>query len=403
MSTTETQSNRNQSSLGRLIALPLISRSLIDTTAQIYFPFLPALAQGLGITSARLSQILAIRSLMGLLVPLTGTLADRFGYRRSMRIALLGIALGLGLFALGPSLPLRIAGLMLSGIAGFSFVPTMQAYLSHHLPYTIRARGIGIVEYGWAFAGIVGLSTTGWIITRTDWTVPFLILAVAMVGLFFLYLSLPGGRIATQSALHQATTRGAPLIQRLPSLSRSAWATVCVTGCVSFSLFNILLVFGEWLTTGYGLLAEDMGRVAMFMGVADLGGSVITSLFSDRMGKRNSVLGGSALSCLAFLLLPGIGRSLIGCIVGLSLIRFAIEFTIVTQLAFASEQAPAQRGQMMSLVGAAAFASTSLSGFTAPWLYQRMGIAGPSFMAALVMALSVLINLLFMREPLLRD
>ena len=396
---------RGRESLAWLIGLALATRCLLDTGFQIFYPFLPMLAGGLGLSTARMGQLIGLRNLTGLLSPIFGALADRQGFRKWLRMELLTLSAGFLLLALGPSLPFKVAGILVSGAASFAFVPTLQGYLSHRLRYSMRARGIGIVEYGWAIAGIAGLSTAGWIIERTGWEVPFVILGAGTAGLFLLYQLLPSGQPegARRPAPQPAATPWHQLKGLAGSLKPSAWATIACSGSMSFAMFNVLIVFGDWLTQTYGLGAGDMGRVAMVMGIADLGGSIGASLFSDRIGKRRAVLGGSILGAVAFAVLPVLGVGLAGAIAGLMFMRIALEFAIVSMLAFASEQDSHRRGQMMSLMGAANFSASSIAGFTGPWSFLRHGIAGPSIVAVAGMIGCTVLNIAFMREPQAQD
>lgn len=394
---------RSRESIAGLIGLALATRCLLDTGFQIFYPFLPMLAGGLGLTTARMGQLLGLRNLTGLLSPVFGTLADRQGFRKWLRAELLVLSAGFLLLALGPSLPFKVVGILVSGAASFAFVPTLQGYLSHRLRYSMRARGIGIVEYGWAIAGIAGLSTAGWIIERTSWEVPFVIIGVGTAGLFLLYQLLPPGQPEGTRRPEPGSGSWQQLKDLAGSLKPSAWATIACSGCMSFAMFNVLIVFGDWLAQTYGLGAGEMGRVAMAMGIADLCGSVCASLYSDRLGKRNAVMGGTALSIVAFALLPVLGVSLAGAIAGLMLMRLALEFAIVSLLAFASEQDSHRRGQMMSMTSAANFSASSAAGFTGPWSFLRMGIAGPSVIAVAGVVACTLLNIAYMREPSEQD
>lgn len=398
-------SHRVRESLVGLIGLALVTRCLTDTGFQIFYPFLPMLAGGLGLSTTRMGQLLGLRNLTGLLSPIFGALADRQGFRKWLRVELLVLAAGFLLLALGPSLPVKVFGFVISGVAALAFVPTLQGYLSHRLRYSMRARGIGIVEYGWAIAGIAGLSTAGWIIERTSWEVPFVILGIGMALLSVLYYLLPPGhpKGARQRMSDPAAGRRQQLTGLVGSLSASAWATIACSGCLSFAMFNVLIVFGDWLTQTYGLGAGDMGRVAMAMGIADLCGSIGASVYSDRIGKRRAVMAGGVLAIAAFVLLPILGTSLVGAVGGLMLMRVALEFAIVSMLAFASEQDSHRRGQMMSMMGAANFSASAIGGFTGPWGFLRLGITGPSLLAVAGMLACTVLNIAFMREPQGRD
>ena len=62
-------------SVARLLALALLTRLFTDTSFQIFFPFLPILAAGLGTTPIVLGRLLSVQSAVGLLLPFLELLA----------------------------------------------------------------------------------------------------------------------------------------------------------------------------------------------------------------------------------------------------------------------------------------------------------------------------------------
>ena len=177
MSTATTPVRGRTMSLPRLISICISARLLIDLTTQMFNPFLPIFAAGLRTDVVVMGRLVSVRSIMGLLAPLFGSLADRFGYRLVLRGALLTGAAGLAVVGSSRSIAQALVGMVLLGLSTAGFVPTLQAYLSARLPYAQRARGIGILEYSWALTGIVGLSLTGWLIAATSWRTPFFVVS----------------------------------------------------------------------------------------------------------------------------------------------------------------------------------------------------------------------------------
>ena len=141
----------NNISVTRLLGIGLATRFMVDTGVQIFFPFLPIIARGMGISTVIMGQLVSLRSLMGLFSPLFGTMADRRGYRFTMRLSLLLVGLGFLMVGISRSVWLAAPGMALMGLGSFSFVPTLQAYLSNRLPYQQRARGLGNL---WSMLGL---------------------------------------------------------------------------------------------------------------------------------------------------------------------------------------------------------------------------------------------------------
>jgi MFS family permease len=162
-----------QISLPRLIGMSMVTRLLVDTSVQIFAPFLTIIAAGLGTDAVTLGRLISLRSAVGLVAPLFGALADRLGYRRIIRLTLLIAVAGLFLTGGSSNVGLTTLGMVLTGVGLASVVPPLQAYLSAQLPPSHHARGLAIVEYAWALAGIVGLFLAGQLIAATSWRAPF--------------------------------------------------------------------------------------------------------------------------------------------------------------------------------------------------------------------------------------
>ena len=119
-------------------------KMIVDTTVQIYNPFLTIFAAGLGIRVVTMGRLVALRGLMGLTAPILGGFADRIGYRRVVRVSLLLIGVGMLLAAVSRSvLPFAVA-MILAGVGQVGHTPNWHAYLSARLPYEKRAAGLGI-------------------------------------------------------------------------------------------------------------------------------------------------------------------------------------------------------------------------------------------------------------------
>ncbi len=175
----------------RLIGTGIGAKLLVDIGQQIFNPFLPVIAAGLGISVVSLGRLVGLRSLMGIFAPLFGVAADRTSYRLVIRWALLLNAAGFLLLGLSQGMGMTVVAMILAGLGTSAFVPNLQAYVSGHLPYSIRARGLGMIEYSWALTGIVGLSLVGILIQLTNWRVPFFLLALGMVIMSFVFGAMP--------------------------------------------------------------------------------------------------------------------------------------------------------------------------------------------------------------------
>ena len=127
----------------RLIGTGMVGKLVVDIGAQIFNPFLPVIASGLGISVVTMGRLVGLRSAMGLFAPVSGAFADRRSYRLVLRLALLTNAAGFVLIGASLAPWMTVLGMVLAGLGMSSFVPNLQAYVSAQLPYRLLGRGWG--------------------------------------------------------------------------------------------------------------------------------------------------------------------------------------------------------------------------------------------------------------------
>jgi predicted MFS family arabinose efflux permease len=433
---------RLQAITGRLPFLILLGGSaklLVDTTVQLYNPFLAVIAAGAGVSIVAMGRIVAARSVMGLVAPALGALADRIGYRAVMRgsLFLLGIAMIVAAFT--GSVVVFAGAVVLTGIGQSGYTPNLHAYLSAKLPYEKRAKGLGVIEYSWALAGIVGLFLSGHLIEAYSWRAPFLVIGCAVVVMAVAFSLLPrastdGKRPAGPVAQTAPTAQTAPaghappaervatgvgaaerenggatspkrsLIARargffvLGNHAGSAWAAIALSGLNMFAMIHVMIIHGGWLQAEYSLSPALLGTVALIFGLTDLTASVSVSLFVDRIGKRRSVTIGVVGMCVGFVVLPFLNLSLPLAVLSIALPRICFEFAVVSNFPLLSEQAPHARGKVMSLGITAALIGATLAGLTGPAAYLRYGVWGLGPVSAVAATASLLLLVFFVRE-----
>ncbi len=397
-----TTPNENDIRLRPLLGIGLLTRILIDTGTQMFFPFLPIFAAGIGVSTVVLGRLLSIRSLMGLFSPAAAPVVNQRGYRYVLRLGLLVAGLGYLLIGASSNLWLVVPGMILAGIGSYTFIPALQAYLSAYLPYNRRARGLGFVELGWALSGVVGLFLVGEIIARTSWRVPLIGIGAGLIIAGLLYsLMPPARREQTPDGPVDSRPLGARAVAyaHLGEHQRSAWAAILTNGLVIFAALHTFISYGTWLVDAFGLGPSGLGRVALLIGLADLAGASLVTVASDRIGKRRGFIVATGAGVGAFLLLPWLGSMTLPlAIVGLVLARFAFEFSLVGLIPLLSEQAPAQRNKVLALGTTAALLGSSAAGFTGPAAYVRFGLPGLAIPSAIIMALALLVVVVAVRE-----
>src|SRR5690606_20455301 len=92
----------------RSLLIIIFARTALNMSFRIVYPFLPPIARGLGISIAAAGQLVALRGIAGLIAPIAGPLANRFGRRRVMEAGMLSFAAGSLVLALANNFWLAI-------------------------------------------------------------------------------------------------------------------------------------------------------------------------------------------------------------------------------------------------------------------------------------------------------
>lgn len=408
LSSATSQPTGNEIPYPRLMVLGIATRLLVDTAAQCFHPFLTIFAAGLNVSVVTMGQLLSLRSIMGLTTPLIGSLADQHGYRRMMRLMLVAIIVGLLVIGMSTTVMLVIPGMIIMGVGLSGFVPTLHAYMSSRLPYHKRARGLGMLEYSWALAGIVGLYTMGQLIALTNWRLPLFLLAGGLSVTWVLLGALPSARppLGHTPAEEDQNTRvtSLPWPQRvrqffaLGSRASSAYNAIFAGMLIFFAGLQLFVAHGAWLTFEYGLGAAALGTVAFILGCFDLSASVSVSLFTDRIGKLRSVIIGAVGVLIGYILIPWLNVNLIGAMIGIIITRTSFEFGIVSHISLISELSPEQRGKLMSLSAAFVLLGGTAATWLGPWLYSVYGVQALSWTGISAAAIAILLLLTKVEE-----
>jgi predicted MFS family arabinose efflux permease len=367
----------------RIVAVAMSTRAVHDTAVRMVYPFLPDIAQGLGITIEQMGGLIALRNGMGIVAPAFGALSDRVGHRRSAMLGLLVLGIGLLIIGVASDLGLAALGFILSGIGSAIFIPTLLAYVSDRVPYARRGRVTGAIEMTWGLAGMIGVPLMGLIITAIGWRAPFILLGIgAFIGAVLLLL-LEESR--EQHILHEAL--------KLMALrhNRSALAFIATWFLVFFAFENIQVGYAAWLEQHFGLSTAARGMVQMLFGIFEITASFSSALFLDRIGKKRGVTGGLIVVLLGYVLLATLGSAALPIgLLAISIAFLGFEFSVVSGVPIMSEQVPAARGTMIAL----ALTAGSLGRMLADWVGSAL-VSGPGFpVAALISALAALLTLM---------
>lgn len=370
-----------------------VSRMVLNTGFRMVYPFLPALARGLGVDLQTMALALTARSLLGLFTPAFGGLADSRGRRWVMLAGLVLFAVGLAIAPIGGLFAIFLLGLLISMAGKLLFDPAMLAYLGDRVSYQRRGLALATTEIGWSMAGLIGLPLVAILMDRSGWQAPFLWLAgFGMATAVVLWMLVPSDRQpspAAASGMRSFKT----LVRHTPAL---AGLSVGILASMANELVNV--VYGAWMESSFGLQLTALGAAAAVIGLAELSGEGIVAGFSDRLGKKRLVAAGIAASVLTSLALPLLGANASRATLGLFLFYLTFEVVIVSSIPLMTELVPAARATMMASNVAGLSLGRAAGAIMGPALFAT-DLLPNGVAAAAINALALLVLLRFVQLP----
>jgi predicted MFS family arabinose efflux permease len=346
----------------------MVLRTILNTMHRLVYPFLAVFARGLGVDIAILSLVITARSVIGMFAPVLGTIADQRGRRFGMLLGIFLFIAGVGLVAIAPSFWTFSIALLLANLSKYLFDPSMQAYFGDRIPYERRGTALAITEGSWSLAFVAGVPLMGWLIARFGWNAPFpLLTGLGLVMLAVIWRIVPRNDDHSQSTGTSLKNVRAVLtsIPALAGISIALWATA------ANELVN--LIFGVWLEDSFGLKIAALAGASAVIGLSELSGEGLVALTTDRLGKPRALVLGLTGNILASLLLPIVGRTEIGALVGLFLFYITFEYVLVSHIPLMTEVMPNARATLLSFNVMGHSFGRVIGALVATLIYQTFG------------------------------
>jgi predicted MFS family arabinose efflux permease len=369
--------------VARPVALLGALKLVVNTAFRFAYPFLPAIGRGLGIELDRAGMLLSVRWMAGLFSPL---LLGASGAGRKSRRVILG---GVTAFAIG-SLITAATGVFWGAVAGFAVLgfakPLIdigaQTYVSARVPYSSRARHLGLLELAWAGGLLVGGPLAGWLIDTWGWRAPFWVLgAIAVIGTWAATRVLEPGDDVGTTAAHIVTTPAYPRIAGF----------LAGIALIGFGHESVLVVLGSWLERDFGLTLLALGGIGTLLGLAELVGEGSMVAFTDRIGKVRSmtigiVVGGTALVVLSF-----VASTFRSAIPMLLVTMAGLEFGYIAGFPLASELRPQMRARVLGWMAVATGCGRIVADLLTPRVFGAGGMPLVARIAASAFGLAALL------------
>jgi predicted MFS family arabinose efflux permease len=383
---------KQPSTIVRLTVLT-VSRLFINTGLRMVYPFLPAFARGLGVPLPVVASLVSIRGFAGLVSPLFGPLSERFGRRKILALSMVLFSAGSLIVVIRPEL--WAFGITLSAVAVAKVIydPAMQAYIGDTVPYEKRGRSLAITELSWAGAFFLGVPLVGFAIQEQSWWAPFVWLSVlgvfAAVALLRL-LPKTDGRTGTVTNLRQTW--------RVISLQPVIWAAAVYIFLVMAANELILIVYGDWMETGFGLSITSLGLATAVIGGAEVTGEVTTAVAVDRIGKRPFVITSGIVTAVMYFLIPNVSVTLVAALISLFVLFFFFEMTVVGGIPIMTELVPWARGIVLSVILAAGGLGRAIGALVGPILWTQGDLQLLGLVSAITMSAATAIMAFWIHE-----
>ncbi len=360
------------------LAVLTLLRTIFNTLHRMVYPFLSVFARSLGVEVTALSFAVTARSLVALFIPVFASLADRRGRRFGMLAGILVFTVGVALVAIHPSLITLSAALILALLGKYLFDPATQAYLGDRIAYERRGTALAVTEVSWSMAFILGVPIMGWIIARFGWATPFPVLAGLGVVMFMVIWRMIPRQDEHHDPASHPRARFRSLLASIPVL---AGISIAFWAGAANELVN--LNFGVWLEDSFGLKIAALAGAAAVIGLAELSGEGLVAFTTDRLGKPLAIRLGLSASALGALLLPFLGQTRTGALLGLFLFYITFEYTIVSQIPLISELQPDARATILTLNLTGHSLGRFLGAFLSTLIFQRFGFLYVAICAAI--------------------
>ncbi|MGD2205490.1 MAG: MFS transporter [Anaerolineae bacterium] len=384
------------------LAIIFVTRTVLNTAHRIIYPFLPSIARGLNVSLAVAGGLVTVRLGAGLIAPLLGPLADRFGRRRTMEAGLVIFTAASLLLAGSGLFPVAVVAFASYGLSKVLYDPAVHAFLSDTVPYSQRGRVIGTVELAWSSAWLLGVPAAGFLIEHLGWRAPWIVLVgLGLVSLWLTRIGLTSAQDSPGATPADSPTISPPRQKEPGPFAASVvhrWRTLLHEPRIVVLLLTSLLlmaaleipfiVYGAWLETAFGLSLSTLGLASIVVGLAEASAELGVTVLTDRLGKKRSVLVGLLGLAAGLAVLPGFAH--LGPVAGLGGIVLAVltfEFGLVSLLPIATELAPDARAALLSLNMAAMSLGRILGAVAGGWLWKQTGDIAPNALAGSACAL----------------
>lgn len=316
---------------------------IIAVEMNLVAPLAPYLSEYFGISPSSVVFFNIGFSIVGLLVPILGAFADKYGKKKSIMISLLFFIIGTIVSGLAKIPIIFAVGRIFIGIGYFALSGINLSYLSEFIPYESRGKASGLLRTAFGIA-ILGspIYATNLIAKYNHLLSIYLPLTIIGIITLILMIILP----ETEKNLEiKLESKELFFMIKKPTNFKALLIAFLFLATPLF-LMNFL---GIYLSSVFQLDQLKIGYVYTIVASGTMLGVILAGIFIDKIGKEKLA---KISYSLVFISLVGllISKNLHFIIASLGLMAFGLDSGWTAYQTLLSEIEPSKRGIFMSLL-----------------------------------------------------
>lgn len=178
-----------------LVIILGVFMAVLDTS--IVNVAIPKMMNVFGVNQSSIQWVVTAYTLtVGSIIPVTGYLGERFGYKRIFMLALIIFTFGSGLCGAAWSNGTMVTFRIVQAIGGGALMPISMAMVTRMIPKEKRGMAIGIFGIAIMFAPAIGPTISGYLTEYLDWRLIFYInVPIGIVDIILAYFFLENSAV----------------------------------------------------------------------------------------------------------------------------------------------------------------------------------------------------------------
>ena len=339
---------------------------IIAAEMNLIAPLAPFLSQYFGIRDSSVILFNIGFSLVGLLVPILGVFADKYGKKKSLMVALAFFIVGTLISGFAAS-PITFAlGRILIGIGYFSLSGTNLSYLSEFIDYKDRGKASGLLRVAFGAAILFSPLYAAHMINKYR-VLKSVYLPLTIIGVICLLLlfRLPETKKSKEVKID---IKGLVTMLKNPIHYKSLSVVFLILAAPSL----LLSFLGIYLSNDFNLGQVQIGYAYTIIALGTVIGIIFAALFTDKIGKEK--LSRIFFTIILIALIPiAFVKSMPFIIGSLVVMTIGLDGGWTAYQTLCSEIEPEKRGTFMSLFYTVNAITVTLYSILGPIFYNLGG------------------------------